>query len=194
MFARKRLIIRARVIELFTCLSLAMLTTAGCAQQQGIQIGSQGQAPRFGFGQALTPREIAGWDIDVTPDGSGLPPGTGTGALGAPIYAQQCAACHGARGEGKPANALFGGKGSLTTGTPLKTVGSFWPHATTLFDYIRRAMPHHAPQSLTPDEVYAVTAFVLQLNGIIEANAQMNAATLPKVLMPNRNGFKPVID
>ena len=100
----------------------------------------------------------------------------------------------GARGEGKPANALLGGTGSLGTGKPLKTVGSFWPYVTTLYDYIRRAMPHHAPQSLKPDEVYAVTAFVLQLNGIVDANAEMNAVTLPKVEMPNRTGFKPVID
>lgn len=164
------------------------------AQQQGLQTASQAQAPRYGLGQTLTPREIAGWDIDVKPDGSGLPPGKGTGALGAPIYAQQCAACHGARGEGKPANALLGGKGSLATGTPLKTVGSFRPYATTLFDYIRRAMPHHAPQSLKADEVYSVTAYLLQLNGIVDATAEMNSQTLPKIELPNRKGFKPVVD
>ena len=183
---------RKPVLQIIIAAGVAGLLVAGCAQQQALMHDSQ--APRYGLGQPLTEREIAGWDIDVKPDGSGLPAGRGTGTIGAPIYAQQCAACHGARGEGKPANALLGGTGSLGTGTPLKTVDSFWPYATTLFDYIRRAMPHHAPQSLKPDEVYAVTAFVLQLNGIVDANAEMNAVTLPKVEMPNRKGFKPVID
>ena len=181
---------RKPVLKIVLGSALAVLIVAGCAQQQGLQQHAQ----RYGFGQPLTAREIAGWDIDVKPDGSGLPPGNGTGAIGAALYAQQCAACHGARGEGQPANALLGGTGTLATGKPLKTVGSFWPYATTLFDYIRRAMPHHAPQSLKSDEVYALTAFILQMNGIVDANTEINAVTLPKVAMPNRQGFKAVVD
>lgn len=164
--------------------ALAALLLGACAQTQD----------SHGLGRTPTARELAGWDIDVSPDGRGLPPGRGTATAGAAIYAQQCAACHGAKGQGNPANRLVGGQGSLVTPAPLKTVGSFWPYATTLFDYIRRAMPHNAPQSLTPDEVYAVTAFILNLNGIIDANAEMNASTLPRVEMPNRKGFKAVLD
>lgn len=162
--------------------ALAAWSTAALAQQ------------RFGLGRPLTEREIAGWDIDVKPDGSGLPPGRGDAGAGATLYAQQCAACHGARGEGNPALSLAGGTATLATPKPLKTVGSFWPYATTLFDYIRRTMPLPAPQSLKPDEVYALTAFILNLNGIVDAAAEMNASTLPRVEMPNRKGFKPVID
>lgn len=164
--------------------ALAALLLGACAQTQD----------RYGLGGALTPQELAGWDIDASPDGRGLPPGRGTATAGAAVYAQQCAACHGAKGEGKPANRLVGGQGSLASAAPLKTVGSFWPYATTLFDYIRRAMPHNAPQSLTPDQVYGVTAYLLNLNGIIGADAEMNAQTLPKVEMPNRKGFKAVLD
>jgi cytochrome c len=154
-----------------------------------------GQAQqRYGLGQPLTERELAGWNIDVKPDGSGLPPGKGDAQSGAKLYGDQCVACHGARGEGKPAISIAGGTGSLATARPLKTVGSFWPYATTLFDYLRRAMPHHAPQSLKPDEVYALTAFVLNLNGVIGANDEMNASTLPRVAMPNRNGFRQIVD
>ena len=149
---------------------------------------------RYGLGQPLSERELAGWNIDVKPDGSGLPKGRGTAAIGAPLFAQQCAACHGARGEGTLANKLAGGAGTLNTPAAQKTIGSYWPYATTLFDYIRRAMPHNAPQSLKPDEVYALTAYILQLNGVVAANTEINQATLPKVEMPNRQGFKPVID
>jgi len=149
---------------------------------------------RYGLGQPLSERELAGWNIDVKPDGSGLPKGRGTAAIGATLFAQQCAACHGARGEGTLANKLAGGAGTLNTPAAQKTIGSYWPYATTLFDYIRRAMPHNAPQSLKPDEVYALTAYILQLNGVVAANTEINQATLPKVEMPNRQGFKPVID
>ncbi len=148
--------------------------------------------PRFGFGRPATPAEIAAQDIDISPDGTGLPPGRGSVEQGAAIYAASCAACHGERGE-KPLDAsmrLLGGGGTLATAHAVKTVGSYWPYATTLFDYIRRAMPFQAPQSLTADEVYAVTAYVLHLNGIVPDDAVLDATTLPAVRMPNRDGFE----
>ena len=144
---------------------------------------------RFGFGHAATPSEIAGWDIDVRADGEGLPSGHGSVRDGQKVYADNCAACHGDNGEGKIGDKLVGGFGTLATGKPVKTVGSYWPYATTLFDYIRRAMPFTAPQSLTPDQVYAVAAYVLFLNKIVPEDTVLDANSLPKVAMPNRNGF-----
>lgn len=143
----------------------------------------------YGFGKTATDREIAGWNIDVTPDGKGLPAGRGSVAQGKQVYDTSCAACHGAKGEGKPADRLVGGVGSLTTARRIKTVGSYWPYAPTIYDYINRAMPYNSPQSLTPDQVYAVTAYLLHLNGIVAADAVMDAEILPKVQMPNRTGF-----
>lgn len=133
--------------------------------------------------------EIARWDISIPPSGAGLPAGSGTARQGQPVYEQRCLSCHGAKGAGKPADALAGGIGSLAGKTPVRTVGSYWPYATTLFDYVRRAMPITSPLSLTNDEVYAVTAYVLALNGIVGEDAAMNARTLPQVKMPNREGF-----
>jgi cytochrome c len=118
-----------------------------------------------------------------------LPAGSGSVKQGAAVYVAKCQACHGEKGAGKPADALVGGIGTLASNNPVRTVGSYWPYATTLFDYVRRAMPTTAPMSLTNDEVYAVSAYVLNLNGIIAADAVMNAQTLPQVKMPNRSGF-----
>jgi cytochrome c len=146
-------------------------------------------AEPYGFGRPATPQEIAGWDIDISPDGSGLPPGRGDVGQGEAIFAAKCASCHGAHGEGKPMDRLVGGIGTLRDKKPEKTVGSFWPYATTLFDFVRRAMPLNAPQSLTPDEVYAVSAYVLFLNGIVAQDATLDAGTLAKIKMPNRDGF-----
>jgi mono/diheme cytochrome c family protein len=144
----------------------------------------------FGVGQPATADEIAGWNIDVAADGTGLPPGSGTVAQGEEIYARLGAKCHGARGEGGGGGPpLVGGIGSLHTDAPLKTVGSFWPYAPVLYDYIHRAMPADNPQSLTPDEVYALCAYLLYLNGIVPEDAVMDAQTLPQVLMPNHAGF-----
>jgi cytochrome c len=144
----------------------------------------------YGYGQPATAEEIAGWDIDIAPDGAGLPPGRGTVQDGAALFARLGAKCHGAKGEGTDqAPALAGGIGSLNTDKPVKTVGSYWPYATTLFDYIRRAMPADNPQSLSPDEVYALCAFILHLNDIVPEDAVMDAQTLPKVIMPNHAGF-----
>jgi cytochrome c len=145
----------------------------------------------LGLGRPATAAEIAEAAITVVPDGRGLPPGSGTAARGRAVYQAQCASCHNDNGEGRDAQypALKGGIGSLATRSPRKTVGSYWPYATTVFDYIRRSMPFDHPRSLTADEVYSVTAFVLFLNGIVAETAEMNAKTLPAVKMPNRNGF-----
>jgi mono/diheme cytochrome c family protein len=144
---------------------------------------------RYDIGRPATPAEIAGWNTDVLPDGTGLPPGRGSVSEGAGLFAQKCAVCHGAKGEGKPMDRLVGGQGTLATEKPVRTVGSYWPYATTLFDYIRRAMPFNAPKSLTDDQVYGVSAYILYLNGIIGEDAVLDAKSLPQVKMPNRNGF-----
>jgi S-disulfanyl-L-cysteine oxidoreductase SoxD len=146
-------------------------------------------AARYDLGRPATPEEIAGWNTDVLPDGTGLPTGHGSVKEGAALFAQDCALCHGAKGEGKPMDRLVGGQGTLATEKPVRTVGSYWPYATTLFDYIRRAMPFSAPKSLTDDQVYAASAYILYLNGIIGENAVMDAKSLPQVKMPNRDGF-----
>jgi len=144
----------------------------------------------LGFGNDATQEEIAGWDIDIAPDGAGLPEGSGTVAQGREIFAKLGAPCHGANGEGTDAApALVGGQGTLASDSPKKTVGSYWPYATTLYDFIHRAMPATAPQSLKPDEVYALCAFLLHANGIIPDDAVMDQDSLPKVVMPNHDGF-----
>ena len=142
------------------------------------------------LGPAATPEEIASWDISIGPDGAGLPPGSGTAQQGEAVYIAKCLACHGEKGAGKPNDALVGGLGTLVGDqAPVKTVGSFWPYATTVFDYVRRAMPYNESKSLSNDEVYAVVAHLLQLNGIIADNDTMDTQTLRKVKMPNRDGF-----
>ena len=148
------------------------------------------QAQVYGLGKPVTAAQIQPWDIDVRPDGQGLPPGRGSVAQGKALFEGKCAACHGMKGEGtKIGERLTGGEGTLKSATPRKSIGSFWPYATTVFDYVRRAMPYDRPQSLTPDELYAVTGYLLHLNGILPADASLDAASLPKVQMPNRNGF-----
>ena len=148
---------------------------------------STGRGPALGT--PISAEEIARFDISIPPSGAGLPAGSGTVKQGEAVYASKCQVCHGEKGTGKPADRLVGGNGTLATKAPIRTVGSFWPHATTLFDYVRRAMPITNPLSLSNDEVYAVSAYVLFLNGIIGEDAQMNAQTLPQVKMPNRDGF-----
>ena len=144
---------------------------------------------RYDLGRPATEEEIRAWDIDVGPNGEGLPPGRGTVKQGAMVFAAKCAACHGPTGTEGPKDRLVGGQGTLATARPMKTIGSYWPYATTLFDYIRRAMPLNAPQSLTADQIYAVTAWLLYQNTILAEDAVMDAQSLPKVQMPNRNGF-----
>ena len=145
----------------------------------------------YGLGRPISPDEIRKADISVAPDGTGLPPGRGTVEAGKAIYAAQCARCHGATGREGPEDVLVGGIGSLATPKALKTVGSFWSHATTLWDYLNRAMPFDRPGMLPPDDVYSVTAYVLHLNGIVSASDVIDQATLPKITMPNRDGFVP---
>jgi S-disulfanyl-L-cysteine oxidoreductase SoxD len=143
----------------------------------------------FGLGRTATAADIAAWNIDVEPDGRNLPPGSGTPADGAKLFASTCAVCHGDHGQGGIAPRLVGGIGTLATAHPIKTVGSYWPYATTIFDYVRRAMPFTSPESLTNDQVYALVAYLLDQNGIVPSSAVMNATTLPAVKMPNRSGF-----
>src|SRR4029078_8488408 len=141
------------------------------------------------LGRLATPEEIAAWDISIGPDGVGLPPGSGTPKQGEAVYAAKCIACHGEKGAGKPNDQLVGGQGTLSGDKPpVKTVGSFWPYATTVFDYVRRALADNESKSLTNDEVYAVVAYILNLNGIIADTDKMDAQTLGKVKMPNRDG------
>jgi mono/diheme cytochrome c family protein len=142
-----------------------------------------------GLGEPISAADLAPWDISIQPDGTGLPEGSGAAAAGAQIYAVKCIACHGDKGAGQPNDALVGGHGTLTELAQVRTIGSFWPYASTVFDYIRRAMPFQAPESLTNDEVYALTAYLLALNGIIGEDDEMNARTLARVRMPNRDGF-----
>jgi S-disulfanyl-L-cysteine oxidoreductase SoxD len=142
------------------------------------------------FGKPVTPADIATWDISIGPDGAGLPPGKGTVAQGESVFAAKCQACHAEKGAGGPNDRLVGGAGTIAPDkAPVKTVGSYWPYATTLFDYVRRAMPWDRPKSLSDDEVYAVAAYVLYLNGVIKEDAVLDAQSLPQVKMPNREGF-----
>lgn len=154
-------------------------------------LGSAGIAGGPNLGQPASPEDIAAWDISILPDGRGLPLGSGTPEQGEHVYIQHCASCHGFKGAGKPNDQLVGGQGSLAGAqTPVKTVGSYWPYATTIFDYVRRSMPLTAPQALSNDEVYAVTAYLLHLNGIIGERDAIDAESLPRVKMPNQNNFK----
>jgi cytochrome c len=151
-----------------------------------------GAAQEYRLGRAASAGEIAQASISVAPDGTGLPDGRGTVVAGRIAYAMHCLACHGAKAEGNAAlNAppLAGGFGTLRSTRPVQTIGSFWPYATTVWDYINRAMPYQAPGTLTPDEVYGVTAYLLHLNGIVTADTVLTRASLPQVQMPNRDGF-----
>jgi cytochrome c5 len=163
----------------WVALSLAI---AGCA-------GTAAVVETPNLGQPVTTAEIAGWDISIAPDGVGLPAGRGTSAQGALVYEAKCQTCHGAKGVGQPNDRLVGGQGTLASQAPVRTIGSYWPYATTLFDYVRRAMPYTQSQSLTSDEVYALTAYLLHQNGVIAETDEMNAQTLPNVRMPNRDNF-----
>ncbi|HZT77123.1 MAG TPA: cytochrome c [Vicinamibacterales bacterium] len=147
------------------------------------------QSPTYGFGHTPTADELKKVDIDVLPDGRGLPPGSGTAVRGKDVYAQRCSTCHGPTGKEGPQDVLVGGKGTLATKKPIKTVGSYWPYATTLWDYIRRAMPFDHPGTLSDDDVYAVTAYVLYLNDIVHEQDAVSQSTLAAIQMPNRNGF-----
>jgi cytochrome c len=153
-----------------------------------LAVSVQGQQ-RPNLGRELTPEEVKKIDITIATDGTGLPPGSGSVSAGAVVYAQKCQSCHGAQGSGKPQDQLTGGVGTLTSAKPVKTPVSYWSSATTIFDYVRRAMPITSPQSLTNDEAYAVTAYLLSIDGVVPKDAVLDAKSLPQVKMPNRDGF-----
>jgi cytochrome c len=166
----------------FPPLSCLLLTTLVVLAQGG----------KHNLGRVPSPVELQTRDISVFPSGAGLPPGEGSAKEGRSIYVARCARCHGEHGEGQRGNPpIAGGFGTLKSDAPLITVGSYWPHATTVWDYINRAMPYQEPGSLAPREVYSVTAYVLYLNGIVGESEVLNAKSLPKVRMPNRDGFVP---
>lgn len=180
--------------------AIALLTGAcgGGGQPRGTAPGAarSGEPRQFGFGRAATAEEIKAWDIAISPDGTGLPPGSGTARQGAVLFQQQCAMCHGATGTEGPAEQLVGRE--PRQGFPfgrdpslVRTIGNYWPYATTLYDYIHRAMPLNAPGSLPPDDVYRAVAYLLWRNEIISDTAVVNTQTLPKVVMPARDRFVP---
>jgi mono/diheme cytochrome c family protein len=171
-------------------LGAAILGVALCLAASGAS------ADGPGLGKPVTEADIAAWDISIEPAGKGLPAGAGTPAQGAYVYAEKCAACHGPEGKGgvtgvtaAPLPPLVGGGPITDISAAMKRIANFWPYPTTLFDYIRRSMPWQAPRTLTNDEVYALTAYVLALNKLIGDNDTMNVETLPEVRMPNREGF-----
>jgi S-disulfanyl-L-cysteine oxidoreductase SoxD len=155
-------------------------------------VAALAQGPTYNLGRTPSEKEIRTWDIAIGPEGKELPPGSGTAKEGAPIFAKKCAVCHGPTLEGSKAGPrLAGGRGTLATPHSVRTIGSFWPFATTIWDYVNRAMPRLQEGSLSADEVYAVTAFLLYKNDIIQESDVIDAKSLPKVQMPNRNGFVP---
>ncbi len=167
--------------------SMRDLALAACLVALGVAAGAaRAESPHLG--KPISQADLAGWDINILPDGRNLPPGRGTAAEGAKIYAEKCALCHGDNGSGGHAVRLIGGppKATLDGG---KTIANYWPYATTLFDFIRRAMPFTQPRSLKDDEVYALVAYILAGNKLIGAEDEINATTLPKVRMPNRDNF-----
>ena len=186
----------ARLAYAVMTAALAMLGVGHAAQTPSPQAAPERQtsarppAPKGpSRGVPASAADIAAMDVSIGPDGAGLPPGSGTSKQGAEVYATKCIACHGPEGANGVNDRLVGGQGTLPNATPVKTIGSYWPYATTVFDYVRRAMPYPAPHSLTDAEAYAVTAYLLHLNGIIGADDVMDATSLPKVKMPNRGGF-----
>ncbi len=173
----------SRLAKSLSC--VGMIVALGFAVE-----GHAEEAGHYGYGQDATAEQIAGWDIDIRPDGMGLPPGGATPEDGEMLYEEKCASCHGSFGEGVGRYpVLSGGEGTLTEARPEKTVGSFWPYASTLWDYIHRAMPFTAPESLTDEEVYATTAYVLYLNDLIEYDFELTQENLADVEMPNKDGF-----
>lgn len=176
--------------------NLALLLVVACSTSDGQRVTDNGELSVFGFGRHATPEQIAAWDIDVMPDGTGLPSGEGTVAAGERLYETTCAVCHGATGVEGPNDRLVGREpregfpfGKDPSVSRMRTIGNYWPYATTLYDYINRAMPFDRPGSLEPDDVYSLVAFLLHANEIIAENDVMNATTLPAVVMPARDRF-----
>lgn len=173
-------------------IAFAALMLSGCGTSASLPSSQPSLAnERPALGQTLGEREVSSIDLTVLPNGEGLPEGRGTPQRGAQVFAERCVACHGEQGRGGISGMprLTGGVGSLGTSQPLQTMNSYLPFATTAFDYIRRAMPPDAPQSLTASDVYAVTAYILSIDGIVPPDAELDAIRLPEVKMPNRDGF-----
>jgi mono/diheme cytochrome c family protein len=165
---------------MYKALSLVLLLAAGLAAQ----------SPKYKVGRAPTDDEIKAWDISIPPDGTGLPEGKGSAAEGKALYESRCQKCHGAKGEGGDyEQPIAGGKDTLKTPKPIKSVGSYWPYATTVWDYVNRAMPFDRPETLTHDQVYSAVAYVLYLNGLVGEKDVLDAKSLPQIKMPNRDGF-----
>ena len=172
------------MMGLMAVLSLGVLWSSDAAEQHERSHG-------YGLWRPATDQEIQQWNIDVAPTGEGLPLGSGTAKTGAAIFAARCASCHGPTGQEGPMDRLVGGAGTLDSPKPVKTIGSYWPYATTVYDYVHRAMPFPTPQSLSPDEVYSVVAWLLYRNGIIAEDTILDAHSLPRITMPNLKGFGP---
>lgn len=178
-------------------LSVVALTALAFAAPAIGPASADGYQWTYGFGTAATDKDIAAFDgLSAQPDGRGLPPGNGTYEAGKKVFAEKCVMCHGEKLEGNPAKGfggdkLIGGRGSLASAGPVKTVESYWPYATTLFDFVKRAMPFNSPGSLSNDEVYAVSAYILGEANVVPKTAVMDPTTLPKVAMPNKDGFVP---
>jgi cytochrome c553 len=192
MFKRNFFFALAVLALVATAINLAM--HSALADSKGTRLpkdrANSGETARYAVGRPATGADFAKHDYLVGPKGTGLPKGRGTAVEGRAIYMQSCAACHGVRGEGtNDYPTLAGGQGSLKTDKPLPTVGSYWPYAATVWDYVNRAMPYQTPGTLKPDEVYAVTAYLLAMNGIVSEGFELNEQTLPTVKMPNRDGF-----
>jgi mono/diheme cytochrome c family protein len=169
-------------------MSMRETLLAACSALVILPVAALAEGPNLG--KAASPEEIAAWDISIGPDGAGLPSGSGTPQQGEQVFVAKCLGCHGEKGAGKPNDRLVGGPELLAPGqAPVKTVGNFWPYATTVFDYVRRAMPLNESKSLKDDEVYAVVAYLLWQNGVIKETDTIDAKTLPAVRMPNRDGF-----
>ncbi len=178
----------AIVVKRLAILTAGVGLVAGLVAS-GFSLTGLAQSPTYGVGHPPTAEDLKKIDIDVTPDGKGLRPGSSTAAAGKDVYTRRCETCHGPTGKEGPQEVLSGGQGSLTSERPQKTVGSYWPYATTLWDYINRAMPFDHPGTMTTDEIYGATAYLLYLNGIVKEQDVLNQTTLPQIKMPNRDGF-----
>ena len=178
-----------RAIAALVLLALLSSCNQPPAPTSGEEVAPAKKIETPNLGVEVTRADLAAWDIAIGPDGASLPSGGASARQGAETFRTKCSYCHGLKGEGKPADRLVGGIGSLASNAPAKTVGSYWPYATTLFDYVRRAMPLNQPQSLSNQEVYAVSAYILFLNGLIGEDQMINAESLPQVKMPNHDKF-----
>lgn len=163
-------------------LTVALSLTAGTTLASG----------KYGLGRTATPEEVAAWDIDIRPDGAGLPEGSGTVAQGEEVWEEKCASCHGDFGEAVDRwPVIAGGQDTLDSADPVKTVGSYWPYLSTVYDYVYRAMPFTEARSLEPDEVYALTAYILSINDMVDDDFELSKSNFASVKMPNEGGFVP---